>query len=135
MDRGISDAEVALREARILQSGLPCRLTLRRNGEWSCLDIEPLPGFLHLCADEVYVAHVERGEPYHMSLGYDIEAALLEELERCWGGREVVIEVKRFTANHVAVLAWRGLGADADAWAAFGQGYPYKWSFGFHISM
>ena len=135
MSRGLDEAEVALREQHIKQRGLPCRLSLRRNGRWACLDVEPAEGFLHLVTDEVYAGYVARGEPYHVSLGYDVDEALLEELARRWGGRTTTIEVERFTPNHVAVLAWRGLGADADAWAAFGQGYPYKWSFGLHISM
>ena len=138
MDRGISDAEVALREARIREAGLPCRLTLRRNGEWSCFDIEPLQGFIHLCVDAVYAGFVAHNEPYHVSLGYNVEEALLETLERRCGGRIALLEVRRFTPNHVAVLAWRGLGADAEVWRAWEAGYgwdPDRVAFGLHISM
>ena len=138
MSRGISDAEVAFREQFIMQRGLPCRLSLRRNGRWACLDIEPMEGFVHLCTDNVYAEHMERGDPYHVSLGYDIDEALLEELGRRWTGCEVLIEVRRFTANHVAVLTWHGLGADAEAWQAWEAGYgwdPDRVAFGLHINM
>ena len=138
MSRGISDAEVAFREQFIMQRGLPCRLSLRRNGRWACLDVEPAEGFLHLVTDEVYAGYVARGEPYHVSLGYDVDEALLEELARRWGGRTTTIEVERFTPNHVAVLAWRGLGADAEVWRAWETGYAYdpdRVAFGLHVSI
>ena len=134
--RGIDDEEVLRREAHILQWGLTCRVaSLRRDGNWSGLDLEPLPGFVHLVTDEVYAGYVERGEPYHVSLGWDVSETLLDALARRWVGRELVLEVDHFSPNHVAVLAWRGLGADAEAWAAFAEGYPWKVSFGLHVSM
>ena len=85
--RGIDDEEVLRREAHILQWGLTCRVaSLRRDGNWSGLDLEPLPGFVHLVADEVYAGYVERGEPYHVSLGWDVSETLLDALARRWGG-------------------------------------------------
>ena len=134
--RGIDEAEIGCREEAILKRGLPCVVaSLRRNGAWSCLELSPLTGFLHLVSEEIYAGYVARGETYHVSLGYDVDERLLEALERRWVGQVVDLEIDRFTMNHVAVLAWRGLGADADAWAAFAEGYPQKLSFGLHISM
>ena len=125
----------ALKEYIVL-NGLPCLVgALRVEGSWSCLDLLPLPGWLHLSPQAVVAECAARGDHYHVSLGYNVDPTLLEVIRQRWVGSVTVVEVDHIRDSNVAILAWRGLGADSEVWAALAQGYPRRVGFGLHISM
>ena len=62
--------DLVARMEEVVLRGLPCRLRLvTRPSGWSCLDIEPLEGFTHLCVPEQLAWYAEQGYRYHVSHG------------------------------------------------------------------
>ena len=124
--------------ARAMVLGLPCRLRCRRDPYFARVDLEPLPGWVHLSDAATRAAWGDWS--YHVSLSRNtVDEAAWQRLCERWDGVEVVLAIDYITINGVAVLSWAGLGADADAWALYEQGeFGYKWRdsrFGLHVSM
>ena len=128
--------EVARRRSHIVDVGLPCVVTgVVMEGEFASLVLEPVEGWTHLVADEELAGFEARGERYHVSLGYWVDAELLEQIHARWAGVRTVVAIDWVRESNVAMLRWGdGLGGDDGVWAALAQGYPGR-DFGLHISM
>ena len=128
--------EVARRRSHIVDVGLPCVVKgVVMEGEFASLVLEPVEGWTHLAPDELLADFAALGYVYHISLGYNVEVALLERIHASWAGIETVVGISWVRESNVAMLSWsEGLGADAGVWAALAQGYPGR-DFGLHISM
>ena len=128
------------RAAKIVEQGLPCRITCCCDSDFHRLELQPLDGWIHLVADEEVQRYYQEGWAYHVSLSYTtVDAAAWTRLCQRWHNTIHVVRVDRVTDNGVAVLAWSGIGADEDAWLLYTTGdFAYKWHdnhFGLHISM
>ena len=99
------------RKAAVVAGGLPCRLRFRREGDWSCLDVLPEPGFVHLVSDQEARAFELRGEHYHVSLGWSVDDDLLGAIAARWDGVVTTIRIAYVADSCVANLEWVGLGA------------------------
>ena len=137
MDR---PADFAGRAAAIIAGGLPCRISCARDGDFARLDLQPLPGWIHLANDEVVAEHLAMGSHYHISLStWPVDDEVWARICGRWHDVETVIHVGRVTNNGGAELAWSGLGSDPDLWMLYMEGsYSYKWhdnQYGLHISM
>ena len=55
------------RKATLLARGLPCRLWCRRD-DYVRIDLEPLPGWVHLTDDATVEEYARNGWYYHVSL-------------------------------------------------------------------
>ena len=133
-------ADFADRAAAIVAGGLPCRIACARDGDFSRLDLHPLPGWVHLASDDVVDKHLADGDCYHVSLStWPVDEGIWNRIVERWHGVETVIRVQYVNGNGGAVLAWEGLGADPDLWLLYTSGsYGYKWvdnNYGLHISM
>ena len=126
----------ALREQIVLQ-GLPCRLWLTTQPwGWSCLDVEPAEGFIHLCAPEQVEALQAQGWHYHITLGYHIPLEVLAEVASRWDGARVVLPVWRVNEwSCVARLDSTGVGGCPWVLRAIELGDPDRVWFGPHVSM
>ena len=128
------------RAAKIVEQGLPCRITCRRDSGFLRLELQPLDGWTHLVHDGDVQTFYDEGWAYHVSLSYTtVDEEAWARLCQRWHTATGVIQVDRVTDNGVAVLAWTGLGADHDAWHLYMTGdFGYKRyddHFGLHISM
>ena len=112
------------RSAEIVAKGLPCIVHCNTSGGFVRLDCTPQNGWTHLCNDAALERQQSSGKRYHISACY---ADILEP--EAWA---------RICAR-CALLAWAGLGSDADLWALYMNGcWGYKWhdtNYGLHISM
>ena len=130
------EGELARRRAHIAAVGLPCVVVgVKLEGDFASVVLEPAEGWTHLTPDEALAGFAAAGYTYHVSLGYNVEAALLAEIQAKWANVETVVGISWVRDSNVAMLSWtEGIGADARLWAALAQGYPER-SFGLHISM
>ena len=130
------DGELVRRRAYIASAGLPCVVVgVKLEGEFASLVLEPAEGWTHLTPDELLADFAALGYVYHVSLGYNIDPELLEQIDAQWAGVETVVAISWVRESNVAMLSWTdGLGADPSLWAALAQGYPGR-DFGLHISM
>ena len=128
--------EVARRRSHIVDVGLPCDVVgVVVDGDFSSLVLVPAEGWTHLVADEELAGFEARGERYHVSLGYWVDAELLADIHARWAGVRTVVAIDWVRESNVAMLRWGdGLGGDPAVWAALAQGYPRR-SFGLHVSM
>ena len=128
-----------LRTALITAGGLPCRIRCRSDGGFTRLDLDPLPGWVHLADDATVAKHMVEGDHYHISLStWPVDAEAWSRIVHRWDGTEVLIKAHYVTKNGGVVLAWEGIGADPDLWQLYMNGsYGYKWDggYGLHISM
>ena len=77
--------DIKAREAAIVQGGLPCRLLLKKDGAFSMLAAEPLPGWRWLATDAaLHRWAVEHWWEPHISLGHHLDEDRL--LKLCGGG-------------------------------------------------
>ena len=132
--------DFAERVAAIMVGGLPCRVHCRCDGGFTRLDLDPLPGWVHLACDEVVAEHLAQGDHYHVSLStWPVDEGAWGRIMERWDGTELIIKMHYINDNGGAVLAWEGLGADPDLWQLYMTGsYSYKWhenQYGLHISM
>ena len=73
--RGFTNGAIKALEAVILRDGLPCKLLLKRNGDFAMLAAEPLPGWCWLASDAALRRWAQEDawwEP-HVSLGYKVD--------------------------------------------------------------
>ena len=131
-------ADFKLRTVLIMAGGLPCRIRCRSDG-FTRLDLEPLPGWVHVADDSTVAKHLAQEDHYHVSLSTrPVDEGAWGRIMQRWDGVEVIIKIQHVTMNGGAVLAWKGLGADPDLWDLYMTGsYGYKWEggYGLHISM
>ena len=134
MDR---PSDVAVRIEQIVLHGLPCRLRLTTQPwGWSCLDVEPAEGFIHLCSPEQVEAPRAQGYHYHITLGNDIPLDVLAEVALRWDGAKVVLPVWRVNDwSCVARLDLKGVGGCPWVLKAIELGDPERVWFGPHVSM
>ena len=130
-------ADLSERIAAIMARGLPCRLRLATNGRgWSCLEVEPLEGFVHLSDPEVLAEFLASGWTYHITLGWHAPEELLGEVGRRWDGAVVVLEVQWVSEwTCVARLDTRGVGGCPWVLKAITAADPERAWFGPHVSM
>ena len=77
--------DIKAREAAIVQGGLPCRLLLKKDGAFSMLAAEPLPGWRWLAtAAARHRWAVEHWWEPHISLGHHLDE---DRLLKLCGGR------------------------------------------------
>ena len=77
-------------------------------------------------------------EPFWGILGTRGAQDLLSRIGQRWSGEVTVLRIRRFSDNHVGVLATEGVGADPLVQDAFAQSYasePSRVRFGLHISL
>ena len=130
--------DLCSRIAAIVARGLLCRLHLATNEwGWSCLEVQPLEGFTHLCEPEVLAKFEADGWRYHVTLGYWVPEELLAEVSRRWDGVSTVLEVDYISEwTCVARLAARGVGGCPAVLAAIAAGNDEdRARFGPHVSM
>ena len=73
--------DIKAREAAIVQGGLPCRLLLKKDGSFSMLAAEPLPGWRWLAtAAARHRWAVEHWWEPHISLGHHLDEDRLLKL-------------------------------------------------------
>ena len=74
LERGLMNRDIEAREAAIVQGGLPCRLLFKKDGTFSMLAVEPLPGWSWLATDAALHrwAVDYQWEP-HISLGHHVD--------------------------------------------------------------
>ena len=130
-------ADLEARVEQILMGGLPCRLWLvTKPWGWSCLELEPLEGFPHLCDPEQLCSFSDAGWRYHVTLGYHIPQEVLAEVASLWHGAEVVLPVWRVNSpSCVARLDSKGVGGCPWVLRAIELGDPDRVWFGPHVSM
>ena len=121
---------------QVVLRGLPCRLHLvTKDSGWSCLEVDPLPGFVDLATPEQLVAWFATGWRYHVTLGH-VPAEALAEVRARWDGAEVLLWIWRVNdPSCVARLDSRGVGECPHVLRALRLGDPDRAWFGLHISM
>ena len=130
-------ADVAARMERIVRDGLPCTLRLvTQPWGWSCLEVEPAEGFIHLCSPEQVEDFRAQGYHYHITLGNRIPLEVLAEVASRWDGVRVVLPVWRVNDwSCVARLGPVGVGGCPWVLKAIELGDPDRVWFGPHVSM
>jgi hypothetical protein len=128
-----------LRTALIMAGGLPCRIRCRSDG-FTRLDLEPMPGWVHLADDSTVAEYLAQGWHYHVPLcTWSVDEGTWSRIVDGWDGVEITIKIQYVNDNGGAVLAWTDLGADPDMWELYMSGsYGHKWrdsGHGLHISM
>ena len=89
--------------ARAMVLGLPCRLRCRRDPYFARVDLEPLPGWVHLSDAATRAAWGDWS--YHVSLSRNtVDEAAWQRLCERWDGVEVVLAIDYITLNGVSVL-------------------------------
>ena len=74
LERGLMKSEIQARRTAIVQGGLPCRLVLKKDGAFSMLAAEPLPGWSWLATDAaLHRWAVEYQWEPHISLGNHVD--------------------------------------------------------------
>ena len=73
--RGLTNGEIKAREASILRDGLPCKLLLKKNGDFAMLAAEPLPGWCWLASDAALHRWAQEDSWWvpHVSLGWQVD--------------------------------------------------------------
>jgi hypothetical protein len=129
------------RVSKIVAKGLPCVVHCNTSGGFVRLVRMPQNGWTHLCNDAALERRQSSGRRYHISACYADTLDPEAWFRTCsrWHGKFVHIGISHFSREAAALLAWAGLGSDADLWALYMNGcWGYKWhdtNYGLHISM
>ena len=130
-------ADLEARMERIVRDGLPCRLwVVTKPWGWSCIEVEPLEGFTHLCTPEQLAEFRASGWNYHVTLGNNIPPEALAAVASQWHGLETVVAIWKVNDwSCVARLDAKGVGGCPCVLKAIELGDPDRVWFGPHISM
>ena len=127
--------------SKIVEKGLPCVVHCNSSGGFVRLDCTPISGWIHLLKDSALERRYASGWCYHVSLcrADTLDSEAWARICARWHGKYVHIGISRFSSGAAALLAWAGLGSDADLWELYVNAcWGYKWhdtNYGLHISM